>query len=131
MDELALALETIDGLRVFPYTADRITPPVAMVGWPDPITYGLTYGKGMDRQSIPVWVMVGKADARSARTDLAAYLDGSGEKSIRAAIEDAITYEICHAITVKSATVQTFSIASVEYLGAEFIVDIVGAGSTS
>lgn len=129
MDELGLALETIEGLRVFPYTADRITPPAAMVGWPDPVTYGLTYGRGMDRQSMPVWLMVSRADARSASKDLAPYLDGSGPKSVRAAIEDATTYEICHAITVKSATVQSFSIAGVEYLGAEFIVDIAGSGS--
>lgn len=48
MDELGAALGTIPGLRVFPYWADRITPPAAVVGWPDPLTYDATMRRGSD-----------------------------------------------------------------------------------
>jgi hypothetical protein len=128
MDQAGAALEGIDGLRVFPYSADRITPPAAIVGWPEMITYDATMARGMDRQSVPVWVIVGRVDARSARDELAAYLDGSGSRSVKAALDDGI-YTACHTVRVATATVQTFTFAGVEYIGAEFIVDITGAGA--
>jgi hypothetical protein len=49
MDELGTALESIDGLRVFPYSADRVVPPAGIVGWPDQITYDATMGAARTR----------------------------------------------------------------------------------
>lgn len=127
MDELGGALEAIDGLRVFPYWADRITPPAAIVGWPDPIDYDMTMMRGGDDLTVPVYVVVGKVDARTSRNLLAVYLDGSGDKSVKAAL-DGGTYTTCDSVTVKSATVDQLSIAAVDYLGAVFSVDIFGKG---
>jgi hypothetical protein len=128
MDELGDALGAIDGLRVFPYSAPAISPPAAIVGWPEPITYDSTMARGMDELSLPVWVLVGKVDARTSRDALAAYLDGSGGSSVKAAI-DGGTYTACDSVRVTSATVEAITSGGVEYLGAVLQVEITGQGA--
>lgn len=130
MDELGTALSSVDGLRVFPYSADRVTPPAAIVGWPDVIDYDTTFGRGSDSMVLPVWVVVGKVDARSSRNTLAAYLDGSGSSSVKAAV-DGGTYTACDSATVTGVPngVESVSIAGTEYLAAIFNVSITGKGA--
>lgn len=130
MDELGTALDTIDGLRVFPYWADRVTPPAAVVAWPDPVTYDETFGRGMDKITIHVFVIVGRFDARSTRDRLAKYLDGSGGDSIKATL-DGGTYTSCDSVTVQQAVVDSYIVAGTEYLGSDFTLLIVGRGAVS
>lgn len=127
MDALGAAVDTIPGVRVFPYWADRITPPAAVVGWPDPINYDATYARGSDQMTIPMTIVVGRIDARSARDDLSRFLDGSGAASIKTVVDGHIT-TVWDSAQVQSATVTVVSVAGVEYLGAEFQIDIFGSG---
>jgi hypothetical protein len=89
MDELAARLDVIDGLRVHAFPADNVNVPQAVVTYPETLTFDETYGRGSDRLTIPVVVLVGKASDRASRDQLAAYADGSGVKSIKSAIESA------------------------------------------
>lgn len=127
MDALGAAVDTIAGVRVFPYWADKITPPAAIVSWPD-IDYDTTYARGADRLTVPVSLVVGKVDARSARDDLSRFLDGSGAASVKAAIDGHST-AAWDSARVTRAEVAVISVAGISYLGAEFAVDIVGSGS--
>lgn len=130
MDEIAGSLETLPGLRVFPYLGGQMTPPAACIGWPDPLTFDGAFGRGMDRCEIPLWVMVGAVDARSSRDRLAAYLNGSAVGSVKAAVDgDGGSYTACDSVRVASATVGPVSVAGVEYLAAMFIVEITGSGA--
>jgi hypothetical protein len=129
MDDIGTALETIEGLRVFPYWADRIVPPAAVVGWPDPLSYDATMTRGADEvEGIPVIVMVGKADQRSARDQVAAYANGSGARSVKAVIEAhaATAYDSAR---VARAEFGVISVGGVEYLAATFSVDLIGQGA--
>lgn len=128
MDDLGAALSDIQDLRVSPYWADRISPPSAIVSWPDPLTYDESYGRGADRMEIPINVAVGKVDARSSRDALAAYADGSGQFSVKAAIEahEATAYNSARVTRCEFGVV---SIAGIEYLSATFFVDIIGTGA--
>lgn len=128
MDELGTALGTVVGLRVFPYSASRITPPAAVVGWPETLDYDATMGRGSDRATLPVTVLTGMVDARSARDDLAQYCDGSGSKSIKTVLE-AGNYTACDSVTVRSVRFEAVTVASIEYLSATFDVDIFGEGA--
>jgi hypothetical protein len=128
MDELGTALETIDGLRVFPYFADRIVPPAAVLAWPDPITYDETMGRGSDRETMHLFVMVGRFDARTTRDRLAQYLDGSGDTSIKAKVEGG-TYTAFDSVRVAEVSVDSYTSAGVELLGADFTLDIIGQGA--
>src|SRR3546814_18700191 len=87
MDDLGAAVGALDGVRVYPYWAERITPPAVVVAWPEPLTYDAAMVRGGDRQSVPVIVLVGKVDARTSRDVLAKFVDGSGEASVKEAIE--------------------------------------------
>lgn len=77
MDELGDVLATIEGLRVYPFSADRIVPPAAVVAWPDEYNFDAAMTRGADRLTVPVTILAGKIDARSARNTLAAYVNGS------------------------------------------------------
>lgn len=128
MDEIGTALRAIGGLNVFPYNADRVTPPAAIVDWPDEITYDATFGRGSDQQTLTLIVVVARMDARSTRGRLAQFLDGSGGHSIKAAV-DGGTYTACDSVRVAKAQVAVVSIGSVDYLGATFDVEITGQGA--
>ena len=128
MDDLGTALATIDGLRVFPYWQRAIYPPAAMVAWPDPLTYDATMRRGGDRTTLPIIVLVGQADARTARDLLAQYLDGSGAASIKTVIE-AHTPTAYGSARVQTASIDVATVASVDYLAATFHVDVIGTGA--
>lgn len=127
MDDLGTALETITDLRVFPYWADRITPPAAVVTWPE-ITFDETYGRGSDRLEISVITLTGKVDARSARDLAAQYANGSGSTSVKTAIES-YAASAWDSARVQRVEFGVISVAGVEYLAATFSVDIIGDGS--
>lgn len=128
MDEIGTALEAIDGLRVFPYNADKVNPPAAVLAWPDPITFDETMGRGSDRETMHLFVMVGRFDARTTRDRMAAYLDGSGASSVKAKVEGG-TYAACDSVRVVQATVDSYTSGGVDLLGADFELDIVGRGA--
>ena len=126
--DLGAALGTIDGLRIFPYWAEKITPPAAVVEWPESIAYDATMMRGADRLTLPVLVAVGKADMRSAWEQLAAYADGSGSSSVKTAIERhaPISYDSARVTRVEFGITV---VASVDYLAATFTVDLIGSGA--
>lgn len=127
MDQLGAALGSIDELRVFPYWVEQVTPPAAIVGWPDPITYDASFRRGADSFTLPVWIVVGRVDARSARDTLAAYLDGAGASSVKAAL-DGGTYTACDSVRVATARVEPVTIAGIDYLAAVLDVEVFGTG---
>lgn len=128
MDDLGQALGSIDGLRVHPYWADRITPPSAVVGFPDPLTFDVTMGRGADRQTFPVHLCVGKVDARTSRDRVAQYADGSGPHSVKAAVEGWAS-TVWDVATVKSAEFGAVTIGGTDYLSATFQIEIIGTGA--
>lgn len=128
-DDIADALDGIAGLNVYPFAADHVSPPAAVVGFPEDYTFDTTMGRGSDRMSIPVFVLVGKVSDRAARDTLGAYVDGSGAKSIKAKLEGS-TYTAFDSLRVQSVEFETISVAGQELLAGVFSVDIYGQGST-
>lgn len=127
MDDLATALDTIPDLRVMAFPADNAQPPVALVGYPEAITYDVTMGRGVDQLDFPVFVLVGRLTDRTVRDRLGAYLDGSGAESVKQALKDG-TYTAMSSVRVASAVVDVVALAAVEYLAAVFTVNVYGAG---
>jgi hypothetical protein len=127
MDDLGAALETIDGLRVFPYWADKITPPAAIVGFPESLDFDETMGRGLDRMDIPVIVLVARRDGRSTRGRLTRYVAGSGDESVKAAVEGyaATAYQSARVERVEFGAA---TVAGIEHLSATFSVDVIGPG---
>lgn len=127
MDEIGDQLDTIPGLRVFRWPPSTVTPPAAVVTYPDSYTYDSTMRRGADRVVLPVVVMVGRVSDRSSRDRLAEYADGAGARSIKAVIESH-GYVSCDSVRVQEAEFDLISMAGVEYVSATFNVDIAGPG---
>ncbi len=131
MDQLGAAAETIDGLRSHPYYFPRVVPPAAVVAWPESYDFDSTMGRGSDQVVIPVTVIVGLADSRSARDQLAAYCHGSGPSSVKRAVESylpipAATWD---SVRVRDVEFGAVTIAAVSYLAATFSIEVTGKGA--
>jgi hypothetical protein len=127
MQELADQLGTITGLRVFAFPPGALVPPAAVVGYPDQIVYDATYGRGMDRMTVPVVVVVGKAQARGTVARIGQYANSAGSTSIKAVLESG-TYTAFDTLRVATALFDAVTIGGTEYMAALFDVDIAGSG---
>jgi hypothetical protein len=128
MDEIADELDTIAGLRVFAYPPDSITPPAAIVAYPEEIQFDATYDRGADTLALPVIVAVGKVHDRNTRDLVDAYCAGTGAKSVKAVVE-AGTYTAFDTVRVDRAELDVVTIGSADYLAAIFDLDIIGDGA--
>ena len=129
MDEIGEELATIVGLRVYDFPSDHITPPAAIIAYPDQVTYDETYGRGMDRLSLPVVLLVGRASDRASRDNLAVYAGGSGTSSVKAVVEGG-EYTACDTVRVTRAEFDVVRVAGVDYAAALFDLDIAGQGAS-
>lgn len=130
MDQLGDRIDTIDGLRVYRYPPDNVQVPAAVVTYPEEYVYDVTFGRGTDRMTVPVIVMVGKVSDRASRDQLAAYVDGSGARSVKAVVEaEGDDYTAFDSARVTGAEFDIVSMAGVEYVAATLPVDIAGPGT--
>jgi hypothetical protein len=129
MDEVGDRLDNITGLRVHRYPPDDVSPPAAIVSYPETITYDETMRRGMDRYpDLSVAILLGKVSARATRDAISVYADGAGDRSIKAVL-DGGDYESCDSVRVTGAEFDVVTIAAVDYLGVMFNLDIVGPGA--
>lgn len=126
-EELASALQAIDRLQVFAHEPGSITPPSAVVGWPERIDFDAAFNRGADRASWELFVFVRQADLRAASENLAPYISGAGPSSVKERIEshEPAAYDSAR---VQSVEVDGYVYAGVTYLGARFTVDVIGSG---
>lgn len=128
MDEMAVELDTIDGLRVFPYPADNIPAPAAIVGYPESLTFDTTMGRGVDMAVFPIFVLVGRVTDRTARDLLGVYCDGTGAKSVKAVLQAGKPWVAMASVRVASVEFTVVTVAGVDYLAAVFTVNVYGSG---
>jgi hypothetical protein len=126
-DGLKTALQSVTGLRAFDTIPDAIAPPAAIVGGPERIQWDLTFRRASDRYTIPVRIYVGRASERTAQDKLDGYLAGEGSGSIKEAIEaDPTLGGAVETVRVTEARgYGIYPIGGVDYLGVEFLVDVI------
>jgi hypothetical protein len=90
-DALKKQLEQIKGLRAYDIMPDLPQPPCAVVGQLD-FTFDLNNSRGLDQANLDVYVLVQRFSERTAQDNLDKYLAGSGDYSIKAAIESDLCY---------------------------------------
>ena len=128
MEQISDQAATISGLNCFPYPPDSISPPTFEVNLPESIDFDQTYVRGTDAVTLTANVLVGRASHRAAVLNLAPYVAGSGSSSIKAVLE-AGTYTAFDTIHVSQVDFAIFPYGAVEYLGAQFTINITGSGS--
>lgn len=122
MDELGLRLAAVPGLRIFDFPPKSAQAPFAFVDLPRQIDYDASFGRGSDRFGIDVYVAVANQVDRAARDALALYC-GTGVGSVKDALEGS---KAQFTARVQSVTFGTIQMASGDFLGAVFSVDIAG-----
>lgn len=127
VQELGDQLDTIDGLNVFRYIPDSLSPPAGIISIYDNINFDETYRRGEDRITIPVIIVVSRAQDRAAFTNLLPYGSGSGPQSIKSTMEAGI-YTSFDSMRVMRSESDVFRFGGTDYFGALFDVDIIGAG---
>jgi hypothetical protein len=120
---LATRLATITGLRTAATMPDLPNPPVAIV-IPDNISFDDTFRRGMDTLTFRIFLVVGRADERTAQNSLDAFCATSGATSVKAAVEGDRTlggaaYD-CRVTNMRSYG--SVLISETTYLSCEFVV---------
>jgi hypothetical protein len=122
---IATNLARIPGLRTSYYAPDLINPPIAIVE-PDgtPVTFDIAMNRGLDQFRFTVTVIVQRMDERSGQNALDAYCAGSGDYSVKQAIELDRTLS-GYANDCRVTEISSYGSISVnenQYLAAEFSV---------
>jgi hypothetical protein len=126
MTELGEHLK-VTGLRVA-VVGEKPVPPAAYVSYPDSITFDQTYGRGSDSMELQIVVIVGRTVSRSTRTALAAYCAGSGDNSVKEAIEGT-DFTSCDSARVTGVEFDVVPVGTVDYMAAIFGVSVLGSGA--
>ena len=120
---LATRLATITGLRTSATMPDLPNPPVAIV-IPDNISFDDTFQRGMDTLTFRIFLVVGRADERTAQNSLDGFCATSGASSIKAAVEGDRTLGgaafDCRVTNMRSYG--SVLISETTYLSCEFVV---------
>lgn len=112
------------GVRCFPLVPDNPTPPFAVVA-PNRVTYHRSFN-GHSTFEFVVSVVVGRVSERSAQLTLDEFIDPTGDRSIRQAIEtDKTLAGACKTLVVVEMNDYTpLVIGEVVYLSAQFTVQV-------
>lgn len=128
MDEIGKALEPIPGLHVYPWPADEISPPAAMVTYPS-INIDAAFQRGLDRWTGGVLVLVERVFDRASRDQMSPFVSGDGGGSIIAALKAHDWQKCSYARPVGTADPEPLPVGGVIYLAYFFELDIAGPGT--
>jgi hypothetical protein len=121
-------LSSIDGLRCYDLVPDVIVPPCVVVGQLD-FTFDLNNARGLDQANLDVFVIVQRFSERTGQDKLDKYLAGSGDNSIKAAIEsDRTLGGACNTLRVTSAESGTYQMGDIDYLSYRYRLTVWGQG---
>lgn len=127
-DGLKKNLSTIKGLRCYDVIPDLPQPPAAVVGQLD-FTFDLNNARGLDQANLDVYVLVQRHSERTAQDDLDKYLQGSGDYSIKAAIESDLTLGgACNTLRVTSAESGTYTSGDLQFISYRYRITVWGQG---
>ena len=125
-DALKDNLQTITNIRVYDTIPDIVTPPCAVVGQLD-FTFDVDNNRGLDQASVDVYVIVQRISERSGQDKLDNFLAGSGNGSIKTALEsDRSLGGLVDTLRVISAESGTYTSGDQSFLSYRYNLTIWG-----
>ena len=119
-------LQAIKGMRVYDLIPSPAVAPAAIVGQLD-FTFDLNNARGLDQANLDVVVLVQRFTERTGQNELDKYLAGSGDYSIKAAIEsDRTLGGACDTLRVTSAEAGTYVSGDIEFLSYRYRLTVWG-----
>jgi hypothetical protein len=90
-------------------------------------TFDINNARGLDQANLDVIVLVQRLAQKSAQTDLDKYLQGSGDYSIKAAIESDLTLGgACSTLRVTSAQAGSYTSGDIDFLSYRYSLTVWG-----
>ena len=123
MDAIAQALADIGISRAYGWPLRSVSPPAAVVAFPEEIRYDRTKSRGTDSTMFPVFLVVGTVVDKAARDALSGYLDPESSLSVKTALDGTLDGTVSNA-HVSAARPQFVDIGEVQYLAATFDVTV-------
>lgn len=106
----------------FPYPPASIAGQCLVVGYPEDISFDVTFRGGSHKLTIPVWYIVGRGIDKSSRDALSAII--SGVKGTKEALDGNLGGAVQTCTVTDCKVVPALGIGAVEYLAAEFTLVI-------
>lgn len=133
MDEIAARLKAGVPLltgRTYAWPTLTVTPPAAVITYPEKISYDQTGGRGVDKiDDVTILVFCGRPHERQTRDLAAAFTNPDDVQSVKAAV-DGEGYASCDQVSVFEAGFDVYALAGTDYLGIAFPLTIYGPGSS-
>lgn len=121
MDGLAaLAVTPLGATNAYAWPVEDFTVPCVVVGYPTAITFDMTFNRGGDEMTLPLWYVVGLSNTKDARDRLSTILGDTS--SVKSAMDGAQSFGD---VRVTDAKVTQITVASGTYLAAEFTVEVI------
>ncbi len=109
-------------MRTYAWPVGAVNPPCIVVGYPKKIIFDLTFKRGSDETTFPVWFVVGKADDKASRDTLSSVLTGVGH------IKDVLDGNLGGAVQTARCVdvdIESVKIGDIEYLAALFTLEVL------
>ena len=122
-DRIAVNLATISGLRTSANIPDLVNPPIAVLSL-EQIAYDGAFNQGLTTLEFTIFVVVSRADERTAQRKLNQFVAPTGALSIKSAVEsDRRLNNLVADLRVRSVTnIGSLQLDDQEYMAAEFDV---------
>jgi hypothetical protein len=125
-EALGQNLTNITGIRVYDTIPDVVVPPCAIVGQLD-FTFDIDNARGLDQASVDVYVIVQRISERAGQDKLDELLAGTGNKSIKTALEsDRTLGGLVNTLRVLTAESGTYVSGDVTFLSYRYNLAIWG-----
>lgn len=122
MDAIAQAIVDSGATeRAYPWPAESISPPCAVVAYPTDIEFDVTYNRGADRCVIPVYFITGRVVERSARDTLAGIITGA--TGIKEALDGDLDGTV-QTLRVMDMRIMNVQVSGIDYLAAQFNAEV-------
>lgn len=131
MDEIALAVSAIAGLRMYGYPNADIRVGDAGAGYvtyPEQVLFNQTYSRGTAGYTgIRIALLTGNPWQKQARDRVARWADADGPSSVVARLEE-WAWTTCDDLTVMDGRFEIETIAGIDYLALVLFADVDGSG---
>lgn len=125
-EQLGINIQNITGIRIYDTIPDVVVPPCAVVGQLD-FTFDIDNARGLDQASVDIFVIVQRISERAGQDKLDELLGGTGNKSIKTAIESDRTLNgLVNTLRVISAESGTYQTGDQTFLSYRYNVTIWG-----
>jgi hypothetical protein len=125
-DALGKNIERGTGIRIYDTIPDVVVPPCAVVGQLD-FTFDIDNARGLDQASVDIFVIVQRISERAGQDKLDQLLAGTGNKSIKTAIEsDRTLGGLVNTLRVITAESGTYISGDQTFLSYRYNVTIYG-----